>query len=183
MEDREKEKRKMGFKVLPVGIKRQAVSELESGMFSRADLAAKYGVSSRALGYWVQQIKGDHVPMESVEESTETMRLAANEVLCGICTVYEALGRHGLESEERLQYWIGRVRKENRAMRDAISGQSCDIAPMMKSKGKGDEVAQLRQELEAARMRVVALETLIEVAARDLGVNILKKPGTKQSRN
>lgn len=183
MEDREKAKRKMGFKVLPIGIKQQAVSELESGMFSRADLAAKYGVSSRALGYWIQQIKGDPVPMEAVEESTGTMRLAANEVLCGICTIDEALGRHGLESAERLRYWIGRVRKENQAMRDAVPAPSLDIAPMAKRKSKDDEAAQLRQELEAARMRVVALETLIEVAARDLGVNILKKSGTKRSRN
>lgn len=183
MKDEKESGKKRGFVVQAIGIKRQAVAELESGMYRRSEMREKYGITDGTLRLWIQKVKGDVFTQADPDECSETMRLAANEVLCGLSTVEQALERHGLQSAGRLRLWVEQVRKENRAMRGAISGQSCDIAPMTKSKGKGDEVARLRQELEAARMRVVALETLIDVAARDFGVNILKKHGTKQSRN
>ena len=40
----------------------------------------------------------------------------------------------------------------------------------------------LVKELEQARLKIVALETLIAVASRDLGVDITKKAGAKQSK-
>jgi hypothetical protein len=39
----------------------------------------------------------------------------------------------------------------------------------------------LQNQLDAANLKVEALERLIEVARRELGIDILKKPGTKQS--
>jgi transposase len=182
MEDEKITGRKRGFKVRPIGIKRQAVSELESEMYMRSELCEKYGITKKTLENWVKTVKGCVSPEVASEECTQTMRLAANEVLCGVFTIEEALERHGLESAERLRYWVGRSRRENQAMGAAMSEPSCDIAPMTRSKGKDDETEQLRHELEAARMRVAALETLIDVAERELGVKIRKKPGTKQSR-
>lgn len=181
MEDEKARGVKKGFKVQPIGIKRQAVAEVESGMHRRSDLCEKYGISKKTLENWVIKSRGRVSPQAEPEECRESMRLAANEVLCGISTVAEALERHGLDSADRLNYWVRRARKENQAMRDAMSEPTCDIAPMAKNKGNDDEAAQLRQQLEAARMRVVALETLIDVAERELGVRIRKKPGTKQS--
>jgi transposase len=182
MEDEKITGNKKGYQQHPIGIKRQAVAEVESGMHRRSDLCEKYGITGKTLRNWLIMVKGSVSPEVALEECSEVMRLAANEVLCGVFTVEEALERHGLESAERLRYWVGRARRENQAMRDAMSAQSSDIAQMTKGKDKDDESAKLREELEAARMRVAALETLIEVAERDLGVAIRKKPGTKQSR-
>jgi len=39
----------------------------------------------------------------------------------------------------------------------------------------------LRQELEYMRLRAVAFETMIDVAERELQIDIRKKSGTKQS--
>lgn len=40
---------------------------------------------------------------------------------------------------------------------------------------------QLEAELEEARLKIAGLEMLIEIAQNELGVDIVKKPGTKQS--
>lgn len=182
MEDKKETVYKKGPCRFPIGVMRQAVAELESGMHRRSELCEKYSITRKTLGKWLMKFGSEVLPPPPLDECSETMRLAANEVLCGVFTVEEALGRHGLESAERLRHWVERTRRENQSMRAAASAAACDIAQMKKRKDEDGEAAKLREELEAARMRVVALETLIEVAERELGVRIRKKPGTKRSR-
>ena len=50
-----------------------------------------------------------------------------------------------------------------------------------KSDDPGNEVSQLRQQLADARLRIAALDTLIDVAEDQLKINIRKKPGARQS--
>jgi transposase-like protein len=42
------------------------------------------------------------------------------------------------------------------------------------------EIAALKKELEYEKLRTLALNTLIDVAERDLNISIRKKPGAKQ---
>ena len=44
-----------------------------------------------------------------------------------------------------------------------------------------NEVRELKQELEAARIKNVVLETLVDVAERELDIPIRKKYGAKRS--
>ena len=44
-----------------------------------------------------------------------------------------------------------------------------------------NEVRELKQELEAARIKNVVLETLVDVAERELNIPIRKKYGAKRS--
>ena len=41
--------------------------------------------------------------------------------------------------------------------------------------------AELQNELEEARLKIAGLEMLIEIANKELGIDIIKKRGTKQS--
>jgi transposase-like protein len=43
--------------------------------------------------------------------------------------------------------------------------------------------AALAKELEQARMKIVGLQTLIAVASKELGIDIAKKAGAKQSKS
>jgi transposase-like protein len=45
----------------------------------------------------------------------------------------------------------------------------------------GPEVELLRKQLEEANLKVAALEIMMEIAKKELGVDIVKKFGTKQS--
>ena len=161
-----------------------AVKELDARPNALYELASKYAVAPKTLLGWQESFKCEDEGAAHRGESTAKMRLAANEVICGLCSEDEALVRHGIADIRRLRHWIDRARMENMAIRVAATVSSSDIGRMGKS-GKGgadDETVRLRQELEASQMRVVALEKLIEVAERELGVKIVKKSGTKQSR-
>lgn len=43
-----------------------------------------------------------------------------------------------------------------------------------------DNVATLSNELKEANLKIAALEMLIATASKELGIDIVKKPGTKQ---
>ena len=45
-----------------------------------------------------------------------------------------------------------------------------------------DELCRLRSELESARLKIAALEKMIDLAETDLDISIRKKSGTKQSK-
>jgi|SRR6476646_11151179 len=42
--------------------------------------------------------------------------------------------------------------------------------------------ATLQKELEDARLKIAALETMISIARKEFGIDILKRPGAKQSK-
>ena len=105
------------------------------------------------------------------------MRRAANEVICGLFSEADTLERHGIADLGRPRHWIDRARMENHAVRIAASVSNGYLAGMGKRSkcGADDQAARLRQELADSQMRVVALETLIAIAERELGVKIVKK--------
>jgi hypothetical protein len=161
-----------------------AFKELEKRPNALYELASKYAVAPKTLIGWQESFEREDEAAAYHGESTAKMRLAANEVICGLFTEDEALVRHGIADIGRLRHWIDRARMENQAIRISASVSNGYLSAMGKSGkvGADDETARLRQELEASQMRVVALETLIAVAERELGVRIVKKSGTKQSR-
>lgn len=161
-----------------------AVKELEARPEGLYEFASKYGVAPKTLLGWQDSFKREDEAAAYHGESTAKMRLAANEVICGLFTEDEALVRHGIADIGRLRQWIDRARMENQAIRIAATVSDGYLAGMRKTGNGGadGEIARLRQDLEASQMRVVALETLIAVAERELGVKIVKKSGTKRSR-
>jgi len=47
--------------------------------------------------------------------------------------------------------------------------------------GGGDEISALRQQLKEAQLKVAGYEMLLSIAQKELGIDIVKKSGTKQS--
>ena len=60
------------------------------------------------------------------------------------------------------------------------AGSSQDSKPMDQSSSGGSDKELLKQ-LEEARLKIASLETMIEIANKELGIDIGKKSGTKQS--
>lgn len=47
--------------------------------------------------------------------------------------------------------------------------------------GGGDEISALRQQLKEAELKVTGYEMLLSIAQKELGIDLLKKSGTKPS--
>ena len=100
----------------------------------------------------------------------------------GQMTAREAQLAYNIGSVQTVRCWRRELKAENAEL--VVSNPS-----VMKDKSRDDkavnasvstDVKALQKALEEAQMKIVALNTLIDVAERQLKINIRKKPGAKQ---
>lgn len=104
------------------------------------------------------------------------------EVLSGKLTKEEARRVYSIKGNCTILYWM----RSFSGVDDYRSGGSIcqNTIEMAKSKNqrKADkQIAQLKQELQAERQRADLWQKVVEVAEEELGVDIRKKFGAKQS--
>lgn len=89
--------------------------------------------------------------------------------------------KYGLPSDDTVRHFV----KWYKAHYESADTPSPEQPPT--STARTSEVlareAALVKELEQARMKIVGLQTLIAVASQELGVDIAKKAGAKQSNS
>lgn len=171
-----------GTKIKPIKIRKRAIEELDSGDYTREEIAVKYGVGLSTIRNWRHQVENHEGGPDPVEASLD-MVLIANQILSGYMTKEEAIEEYGFTRRYRIRYWVDRVQKENNLARREGKLPKVTFSKV-KSRKKNDNkvIIALEEALESARLRILTLETLINVAERDLNVKIRKKPGTKQSK-
>ena len=185
MESKDPSEGKVKRRIVAPGVRKQALEELLSGKFRIAEIASRYGVSVPTVSNWRRQEQNAEGGIDPAEAGLD-MEHVANELIEGLLSEEEAMARYGLTKLHRLRYWRGRVSRKNWARRRKEGLIVAEIVSMKKKGGKSgappDEVGLLVSELESARLRVAALETLIEVFQKETGLDIRKKGGSKRSR-
>jgi transposase-like protein len=102
-------------------------------------------------------------------------RAVVNAVKNGM-TVREAKIAYGLKDTSIVRQWIRQSEQEKADL--------CEVVEPMAKKKKEQEpedVAALRRELELAKLKIEALNTLIDVAEDQLKIDIRKKSGARRS--
>lgn len=88
--------------------------------------------------------------------------------------------KHGL-NRNTLKLWMTKLR-----VRTLLDSKNQIILSSMeedrREKDSKNELKRLTKALEYAKLRILSLETMIEVTEKDLHIKIRKKPGTKQSK-
>ncbi len=88
---------------------------------------------------------------------------------------YGALAKkYGLPGRDAVKWFVKWYKRQ-----DAGTASSPPDKPV-NTAGEATE-KQLSKELKEAHLKIAALEMLIQNAQKELGVDIIKKPGTKQS--
>jgi hypothetical protein len=85
----------------------------------------------------------------------------------------DAMKECTVNSDKTIQGWITRY---------CLSGSEMDKSPKNGSAKFPSDYAEIKAELETARLMILGLETMIVVAEEELGVQIRKKSGIKQSK-
>jgi hypothetical protein len=93
----------------------------------------------------------------------------------------EAMVTYGVKTSITIERWIKQLEQENT---DLVVSKE---AWMKKNKShkksttqSNPDVKTLQKALEDAQFKIIALNTLIDVAEEQLNINIRKKPGAKQ---
>ena len=115
------------------------------------------------------------------EQYTEAFkRHVVGEVESGRTSQSEASRRYGILGHSTILKWIRKYGRFSRhyTRRAGLKGMDAKEIELIRLE---NENKALKQELEDARFRNVVLETLVDVAERELGIPIRKKYGAKQS--
>lgn len=104
------------------------------------------------------------------------------DVLSGTLTKEEARRVYSIKGNCTILYWM----RSFSGVKDYRSGGDVSENPMQMAETKKQreaekEIARLKQELKAERMRADLWQKVVEVAEEELGVDIRKKFGARQS--
>jgi len=112
---------------------------------------------------------------------TEAMKLhVVGEVESGRISQSEASRRYGILGHSTILKWCRKYGKlpSHRGTRKGLMRMDEKEIELLRLK---NENKALKQELEDERFKVVVMETLVDVAERELGIPIRKKYGAKRS--
>ena len=145
---------------------REVVSEVESGA-SRREVSERRGIAFSTVCAWVRDYGSEEFhrrarPRFAVQERRAIVR----KILGGMLTIHEAAIAYRV-TKHSVKYWIKESKRDN---------PDIDLKQSMAATPK--DIVQ--EDLEKARLKILALETMIDVAEQEFKIKIRKKSGAKQ---
>ena len=167
-------------RITPFRVKKQAINDLENGL-ELYEVSQKYNVSIDSIKNWRKQVAFGVPGLEArVRHSASERAKAVREIRSGFLTIAQAMIKYQVRKKKTIQNWI----KEN----------SSDLVvtippPILMSEKEQEELKAIQERCKAlesalsnANLKIAGLETLIDVAEKELHIEIRKKSGTKQSK-
>lgn len=155
-----------------VAEKKALVAQIEAGALQNA-LAREHKIAVSTLAEWVK--KYGSASFLATKYKRHDLNLVAPIIRAireGRLSIKEAAIQNNVHITT-VKSWIKKAERQDATLFPALPTPPVQVDP-------SDTESQLRQELEAARLKIRALETMIEVAENDLNIPIRKKSGAKQ---
>jgi transposase-like protein len=140
------------------------VEEVQNGL-TRKEACIKYGMGYSTIGKWMKK----YGAIKRVKVSGHQKREIIRAVTEGRMTIKEAQLATNVASPGSIREWIRQVGKK-----------STDIAVKNKTSMPLVNTVDPGKELADARLKIAALETMIDIAEEQFKISIRKKPGAKQ---
>lgn len=180
--------RKGKYKIIAFSEKQKAVELLKSGKLPIAEIAAKYGVNTGTISVgWVKQVElGIDRLQGGYKIPTNEFRLkVVRSVLAGNFTVEEAARAFQIREPNTIVKWMKRFGSEASELgngEEELIMKQRRVGKKVKSvSSDSDKEKSLEQALSDAKLKILALETMITIAEDQFKIDIRKKSGTKQS--
>lgn len=169
-------KEKKPHKIYDKVIIYKIVKLVEQG-HNRQQLIDQYGMTSGTLSEWMQQY-GSEAYQQSKRRAYSNLqkRTICMAVLNGQMTIKEAYKSYNIKNIRSIKSWIQEFKSEKR---DLYNENKDDQMPKKEQEQQVDTAA-LKKALEEAELKILALNTLIDVAEEELKIKIRKKSGAKQ---
>lgn len=161
---------------------KEVVAEVEQGK-AMVDVCNEYKLSQGTLTYWLKHYSSKAYRQNRKKPfSSQVRRSILRSIKDGSMTIAEVQSAYNIRTKDTIKRWMALEKQEN----DDLSASNLS---MVNKPNKNDtvpvqptpeEVADLQQQLADARLKIAALNTLIDVAEEQLKINIRKKPGAKQ---
>ena len=148
--------------------KLKIVSEIESCQIDRKEASTKYNICGKTINTWIVQY-GSSDDLVGKKYSQSERRHAAYKVITGEITTQHA-ARQLKVSPGTVMGWVGKFRND-------IPNQNRKVDIQPEASPSSLQVDQ--KEIQELKIKVAALEMMVDIAERELKIEIRKKFGTK----
>ncbi|AJH13867.1 transposase [Myroides profundi] len=157
----------------------QIVQEIENGA-SQNSVIREYSLNKSTLNRWVKKYASPeyHATRKNKVYSESLKRQVVHSITEHHMTAQEACIMYGVESISTINNWLLVNYNKNIDICNEIV-----IPSLMEEKTSNTEsleIKALKKALSEAQFKIVALNTLIDVAEKSLDIDIRKKSGSKQ---
>ena len=152
----------------------QIVKEVEDGL-CRKEACEKYGMVYGTLSEWLTKFGSeDYQKMKKRSFSVQQRRSIARSIKEGKMSKREAALIYKIEVKS-LYAWLQELEREDNEL---VGLNQQDMDPSQINYPNTD----LEKQLAEARLKIKALETMIDIAEEQFKISIRKKSGAKQSK-
>ena len=153
----------------------EAVHLVEEGV-ARSEVLTRFGCAAVTLGEWMKVYGSDTYHQNKRRIYTKIQKRSVVNAVKNGMTCEEARITYGIKSAKTVRGWIGQFESEKFDL-----CLSEEVMTKKKKEQEPDDVTALRRELELAKLKIEALNTLIDVAEDHLKIDIRKKSGAGRS--
>lgn len=141
---------------------------------------SKYNLPLDLIRAWNRKYAQLDLPVLRRVLSMQEKRTLLRSVIAGKFSIREAAINYQV-GESSIHAWIKQYRGENEELCYPNQQQLNKKKIEQQHDSTSEQVRKLQQQLADAHLKIAALNTLIDVAEKQLKVDIRKKPGAKQS--
>lgn len=148
------------------------VEQIESGELSRTQACRQYGMAYGTVLDWMKRYSTSAMTKRA-PLTPQQRRQVASAVAEGRMTISEAQAAHNIAYAGTIRTWVRAYKQQNRELA-ALHQSSSEMSSLP------DTTTQQDKALQAASLKIAALETMIDIAEQQFKISIRKKPGAKQ---
>jgi transposase-like protein len=165
---KDKKGKKSGFRIFSKDDRKKIVALIEQGDITRQQAMQQYGIADPdTLRSWILRYSTNPQSILGKVFTKAERRQAAYRIITGEVS-NTTLATELSVAPSSLRQWVRNVKAEtgyNKANKNLPSA---------------DEMASQSQTVEDLQLKVAALNMMIDIAEKELGIDIRKKSGTKQ---
>lgn len=160
------------YRLQPLVIKKQAIEDYNQGV-SLPEILSKYGISSATFRSWRRLHSDFPIAKKQYPESFK-LQVVRDLVLNGIGI--EQVVEQKKISKNTIKSWCLKYSTQLEAPKPTLVNKN----ESDHKQAQDERIAQLERALQESNLKIMGLETMINIAEKELKINIRKKSGTKQ---
>lgn len=146
--------------------------EREGGLVKM--VSERHGLDRSRVCAWMNKYgSSEYLANRPKRRSVTEKNTIVREVLSGRLTVREAQLKYQVSAPETIYLWLRQYKKSQKDLIEVSSGPVIATNPDL-------QLNEMQKELEMARLKIRALEIVVDIASDQFKVDIRKKFGAKQ---
>ena len=159
---------------------KEIIGQLEQGVI-RQDILLRYAIRPGTLDEWVRNHASAEYRNKRKKPTVQLRNSVVRAIIAGRMTIEAAQAACNIRRSKTIRIWISDYQqRENVDLAVTNLSELGRKKTTSKATAGQQQIKVLQEQLDNEKLKVAALNTLIDVAEEQLKINIRKKPGARQ---